>query len=102
MESSKQYAGNPDDLIIFEKLLPEEGMFLFDQRAGKDGAIIYRSRSKQIEATSIKRHQANQWKPQFQVFIEGDNWGYLNAKLFDDMPALADALRKRGLKQVEF
>jgi hypothetical protein len=100
--SESKYRGDPRELAIFERLLPQSGMFLVDERPGKDSSVIYRSRNNEIEAAYIKRHRPSQSKPDFSVYIEGDYWGNMNGKLFEDVPALAYALKKRGLTQVEF
>lgn len=102
MEKNNEYSGNPYGDAFFEELLPRPSMFLVDNRPVADLNITYRSRDNKIERAYIKRLQANQWKPEFKVCIEGDYWGSLNGKLFDDVPALVHALRKRGLTQVEF
>ncbi|RON33787.1 hypothetical protein [Pseudomonas brassicacearum] len=102
MEISTQYNGNPDDFALFVKLLPEKLMFLIDVRPNKDHKVVHRSTNDEILMTHIRRHQPSQWKPEFKVFIEGENWGSLNKTLFDDVSALAYAIRKRGLEQVEF
>jgi hypothetical protein len=101
MNESK-YRGDPQDYAAFVTLLPEKSMFLIDQRPNKDVSVVYRSRSNEIEIAYIKRHQPSHSKPDFSVYIEGDYWGSLNGKLFEDIPALAYALKKRGLTQVEF
>lgn len=101
MSEDKQW-GDPRDCAVFEKLLSEKNMFLIDERPNKDLSVVYRSRNNQIETASIKRHQPSQSKPDFSVFIEGDYWGSMNGRLFEDVPALAYALKKRGLTQVEF
>ncbi|CAI9006592.1 MULTISPECIES: hypothetical protein [Pseudomonas] len=97
-----QYRGDPQDFAVFERLLPQKSMFLIDKRPTKDLSVVYRSRNNEIEMAYIKRHQPSHAKPDFSVFIEGSYWGSLNGKLFDDIPALAYALKKRGLTQVEF
>ncbi|VVP80347.1 hypothetical protein [Pseudomonas fluorescens] len=102
MEERRKYNGDPRDYARFLELLPEKSMFLIDQRSNKDLKIVYRASNNEIEWALIRGHQASQLKPEFKVFIEGDFWGSLNGKLFDDIPALAHALRKRGLTQVEF
>ncbi|VVP82711.1 hypothetical protein PS918_02458 [Pseudomonas fluorescens] len=102
MSESKHW-GDPIEFAAFEKLLSEKSMFLIDERPKVDASVVYRCRKcNQVEKTYVKRHQANQWKPEFKVFVEGDYWGSLNKKLFDDIPALAQALRERGLTQVGF
>jgi hypothetical protein len=100
MWKENKYSTNPDVFAIFEKALPRQAMFLIDSVLTKDLKVVYRSRSDEIEYAFIKRHQYP-WQPDFKVFIEGENWGSLNRQLFDDLPALAAALRKRGLEQVE-
>lgn len=101
MLKSNKYNTNPDVFAIFEKVLPKPSMFLIDDRLTHDLKVVYRSRSGDIEYAFIKHHQKDQWAPDFKYFIEGEYWGSLNKKLFDDVPALAAALRKRGLEQVE-
>jgi hypothetical protein len=102
MEKIAQYNGSSDDFALFVKLLPEKLMFLVDVRQGKDHQIVHRSTNNEILFTYIKSHQPSQWKPEVKVFITGENWGSLNGRLFDDVSALAYAIQKRGLKQVEF
>lgn len=101
MLKSNKYNTNPDVFAIFEKVLPRPSMFLIDGELTHDLKVVYRSRSGDIEYAFIKRHQKNQWVPDIKYFIEGEYWGSLNKKLFDDVPALAVALRARGLEQVE-
>lgn len=101
MLKSNKYNTHPDVFALFEKALPRPSMFLIDSVLTKDLKVVYRSRSGDIEYAAIKRHQKNHSMPEFKIFIEGDYWGSLNGKLFDDLPALAAALRKRGLEQVE-
>lgn len=96
-----KYNTNPDVFAIFEKALPKPSMFLIDNRLTQDLKVVYRSQSGDIEYAFIKHHQKNQWEVDIKYFIEGAYWGSLNRKLFDDVPALAAALRKRGLEQVE-
>lgn len=102
METSNQYTNSTNDSELFAKLLPEQLMFLIDVRPRKDHKVVHRSTRDEILVTYIRRHQPSQWKPDFKVYIEGDNWGDLNKKLFEDVSALAYAIQKRGLKQVEF
>lgn len=102
MEMIAQYDVNPDDFALFAKLLPQKLMFLMDLRPGKDHKVVHRSANDEILITFIRRHQPSAWKPEFKVFIEGENWGSLNGTLFDDVAALAYAIQKRGLQQVEF
>lgn len=101
MLKSNKYNTNPDVFAIFEKSLPQPSMFLIDGVLTHDLKVVYRSRSGDIEYAFIKHHQKNQWEPDVKYFIEGEYWGSLNKKLFDDVPALAAGLRKRGLEQVE-
>lgn len=101
MEISTQYNGNPDDLALFVKLLPEESMFLIDLRPKKDHKVVHRSNG-EILFTLIRRHQPSPSKPDFKVFIVGANWGSLNGTLFEDVAELAYAIQKRGLQQVAF
>lgn len=101
MDNTVQW-GDPDDYIVFDKLLSEKSMFLIDARSAYDPTVVYRSRDNIIEQVAVKRHRPNQWQPEFKIFIEGDYWGSLNGKLFDDIDELAKALVKRGLAQVEF
>jgi hypothetical protein len=102
MEVFNPYNGNADDFDLFVKLLPEKLMFLIDVRPNKDHKVVHRSTNDEILITYIRRHRPSQWKPEFKVFIEGENWGSLNNALFDDVAALAHAIKKRGLRQVEF
>jgi hypothetical protein len=102
MKVSNQYTDSSKDFDLFVKLLPEQLMFLIDVRPDRDHKVVHRSTNNEILITYIRRHQPSQWKPDFKVYIEGENWGDLNKKLFDDVAALAYALQKRGLKQVEF
>jgi hypothetical protein len=102
MQIIGQYNGDPDDFDLFVKLLPEKLMFLIDVRPDKDHKVVHRSTNDEILITYIRRHRPNQWKPEFKVFIEGENWGDLNKRLFDDVTALAYAIKKRGLRQVGF
>jgi len=102
MEISNKYNGNPDDFDLFVRLLPETLMFLIDVRPDRDHKVVHRSTDDEILITCIRRHRASQWKPEVKVFIEGENWGSLNKALFDDVAALAYAIKKRGLRQVEF
>ncbi len=101
MWEQNKYHTDPEVFATFEEALPRPAMFLMDSVLTRDAKVVYRSRSGEIEYAYIRRHQENQWKPDFKVFIEGDYWGSLNKKLFDDVSALAAALRKRGLEQVE-
>jgi hypothetical protein len=101
MWKQKKYNTHPEVFAIFEKALPRPAMFLIDGVLTGDLKVVYRSQSGEIEYTFIERYQKNQWQPDFKVFIEGEYWGRLNGQLFDDLPALAAALRKRGLEQVE-
>lgn len=101
MWKENKYSTNPDVFAIFEKALPRQAMFLIDSVLTKELKVVYRSRSGEIEYAFIKRHQKDQWQPDFKVFIIGEDWGSLSGRLFDDLPALAAALRKRGLEQVE-
>jgi acetylornithine deacetylase/succinyl-diaminopimelate desuccinylase-like protein len=102
MEVSNSYNGNPVDFDLFVKLLPEKLMFLIDVRPNKDHKVVHRSTNDELLITYIRRHRPSQWKPEFKVFIEGESWGSLNKALFDDVAALAHAIKKRGLRQVEF
>ncbi|VVO71184.1 hypothetical protein [Pseudomonas fluorescens] len=102
MEIIAQYNVNPDDFALFVKLLPQKLMFLVDSRPDRDHKVVHRSANDEILITFIRRHQPSAWKPEFKVFIEGENWGSLNGTLFDDVAALAYAIQKRGLQQVEF
>lgn len=96
-----KYSTNPDVFAIFEKALPKPSMFLIDNLLTHDLKVVYRSRAGDIEYAFIHHHQKNQWVPDIKYFIEGEYWGNLNKTLFDDVPALAAALRKRGLEQIE-
>jgi hypothetical protein len=102
MEMIAQYNVNPDDFALFLKLLPQKHMFLVDVRPNKDHKVVHRTMNNEILITAIRRHQPSPWKPEFSVFITGDNWGSLNGRLFEGVPALAYAIQKRGLTQVEF
>jgi hypothetical protein len=101
MWKENKYSTNPDVFAIFEKALPRQAMFLIDSVLTKDLKVVYRSRANEIEYAFIKRHQKDPRRPDFKIFIKGENWGSLDGQLFDDLPALAAALRKRGLEQVE-
>ncbi|VVO04233.1 hypothetical protein [Pseudomonas fluorescens] len=101
MLESNKYNTNEDVFPIFEKALPRPSMFLIDSVLTHDPKVVYRSRSGDLEYTYIRYHRKNEWESDIKIFIEGEYWGSLNRKLFDDVPALAAALRKRGLEQVE-
>ncbi|MFW0753742.1 hypothetical protein ACN1C3_03170 [Pseudomonas sp. H11T01] len=101
MWKQNKYSTHPEVFAIFEKALPRPSMFLIDSVLTKDLKVVYRSRSGEIEYAFIKSYQKNQWAPDVKFFIKGDDWGSLSGKLFDDLSALAEALRKRGLEQVE-
>lgn len=102
MTQTTTYQINPDLLAAFEKALPKQGLFLIDDVPNRDLKVVSRSRDDDIEFTLIRTHRKSQWKPDFKIFIEGARWGSLNGRLFDELPDLVAALRKRGLQYVEF
>lgn len=101
MTKENPYGTDPDVFALFEKALPKQGMFLIDEVLTRDLKVVLRSRDDQIEYSFIKSYGKTPGQVDVKVFIEGSRWGNLNGRLFDDVTALAEALCKRGLKQVK-
>lgn len=101
MTKENPYGTDPVVFALFEQALPKQGMFLIDDLLTRDLKVVSRSRDDQIEYSFIRSYGKTPGQADVKVFIEGSRWGDLNGHLFDDVTALAAALRKRGLQQVQ-
>lgn len=101
MTKENPYGTDPVVFALFEQALPKQGMFLIDDLLTRDLKVVSRSRDDQIEYSFIRSYGKTPGQSDVKVFIEGSRWGDLNGSLFDDVTALAAALRNRGLQQVQ-
>lgn len=73
--------------------LNRRATFYLEQGAQDDWQLVHRGREDRMETTAVQKDQAG-------FYIDRPRWAPLHLKRFDTLEALAEALRKLGLKQV--